>query len=31
MKLIRFYQMYRGWGFGPLIALQNAWRKARHA
>ena len=28
---LRFYRMYRGWGYSPLTALHNAWRKTRHA
>ena len=31
MKLLRFYRMYRGWGYRPLLALKTAWRRARHA
>ena len=30
MKLLRFYRMYRGWGYSPVIALCNAWRKTIH-
>ena len=31
MRPLRFYRMYRGWGYGPATALRNAWRKTRHA
>lgn len=31
MKLLRLYRMYRGLGYGPAVAWQNAWRKCRHA
>ena len=31
MKLLRFYRMYRQFGYTPGIALRNAWRKTRHA
>lgn len=31
MKLLYFYRMHRGWGYGRIDALRNAWRKTRHA
>lgn len=31
MKFIRFYRMYRSWGYGPVLAFKNASRKCRHA
>jgi hypothetical protein len=27
MKLMRFYRMYRGFGYGPTLALKAAWRR----
>ena len=31
MKFIRFYRMYRGFGYGRALALKTAWRRTRHA
>lgn len=31
MTLYRLYRMYRGWGYGPVLAFKSAWRRSRHA